>query len=152
MQQKRTIDHVLRATWQAVAKMYNEEAVKSDSTMATGFALLSIDPEEGTPSTALGPRMGMEATSLSRILKSMEEKGLIERKPHPNDRRSVLIHLTKLGLEKRSTSREFVLQFNSRIREEIDAEALEHFYKVVDTIQELVNSKQIFNNTLKNSI
>ena len=44
-----TIDHALRATWQAVIKMYNEQAAKLDSTMATGFALLSIDPEEGTP-------------------------------------------------------------------------------------------------------
>ena len=56
-------------------KMYNEEAGKKQSTMATGFALISIDPEEGTPSTALGPKMGMEATSLSRTLKAMEEKG-----------------------------------------------------------------------------
>ena len=69
-----TIDYALRATWQAVARMYNEEAKQFDSTMAVGFALLSIDPKEGTPSTALGPKMGMEATSLSRILKSIEEK------------------------------------------------------------------------------
>ena len=151
MQQKRTIDQVLRATWQAIAKMYNEEALKSDSTMATGFALLSIDPNEGTPSTALGPKMGMEATSLSRILNSMEEKGLIARKPHPNDRRSVLIHLTDFGLEKRAVSREFVLQFNNRVREEIDKEALDQFYSVIDTIQNLVNNKQIFSNTLKNN-
>ncbi|MDP5044667.1 MAG: MarR family transcriptional regulator, partial [Leeuwenhoekiella sp.] len=74
-----TIDHALRATWQAITKMYNEQAAQLDSTMATGFALLSIDPEEGTPSTALGPKMGMEATSLSRTLKSMEERGLIVR-------------------------------------------------------------------------
>ncbi len=58
-----TIDYALRTTWQAVTRMYNEEASKFESTMATGFALLSIDPEEGTPSTSLGPRMGMEATS-----------------------------------------------------------------------------------------
>ena len=73
-----TIDYALRATWQAVARMYNEEAKKFGATMAVGFTLLSIDPKTGTPSTSLGPKMGMEATSLSRILKSMEEKGLIE--------------------------------------------------------------------------
>ena len=76
----KTIDYVLRTTWLAVNKMYNEEAAKFDTTMATGFALLSIDPEKGTPSTSLGPKMGMEATSLSRTLKTMEDKGLIERK------------------------------------------------------------------------
>ena len=40
--EKKTIDHLLRATWQAIARMYNEEASKYNSTMATGFALLSI--------------------------------------------------------------------------------------------------------------
>ena len=72
MQKEQTIDHALRATWQAVAKMYNEQAVKFDSTMAMAFVLLTIDKENGTPSTALGPKMGMEPTSLSRILKSMD--------------------------------------------------------------------------------
>ena len=74
MQKEQTIDHTLRATWQAVAKMYNEQAVKFDSTMAMAFVLLNIDKENGTPSTSLGPLMGMEPTSLSRILKNMEEK------------------------------------------------------------------------------
>lgn len=70
-----TIDYVLRATWQAVARMYNEEAKGFGSTMAVGFTLLSIDPKKGTPSTALGPKMGMEATSLSRILKGWKKWG-----------------------------------------------------------------------------
>ena len=76
---EKTIDYTLRATWQAVARMYNDEASNYGATMATGFTLLSIDKEGGTPSTTLGPKMGMEATSLTRTLKSMEEKGLIIR-------------------------------------------------------------------------
>ena len=79
---KETFDSALRSTWQMVSKMYNKEAGKFDSTMATGFALLSIDPE-GTPSTTLGPKMGMEPTSLSRLLNSMEERKLIYRSQNP---------------------------------------------------------------------
>ena len=55
---KNTLDAVLRSTWNSVSKMYNREALKFDSTMATGFALLNID-SEGTPSTALGPKLGI---------------------------------------------------------------------------------------------
>ena len=77
----KTIDHILRSVWMSVSKMYQEEAAKLDSTMATGFTLISIDPEHGSPSTALGPKMGMEATSLSRLLKSMEARELISRNP-----------------------------------------------------------------------
>ncbi len=142
---EKTIDYVLRITWQAVNKMYNEEALKFDSTMATGFTLLSIDPEEGTPSTALGPKMGMEATSLSRILKTMEERGLIERKPNPDDGRGVLIHLTDFGREKREYSRERVLTFNNAIRDNISEEKLKHFYEVTEVINEMISNKKIYN-------
>jgi DNA-binding MarR family transcriptional regulator len=141
----KTIDYLLRTTWLAVQKMYNEEAAKFGSTMATGFTLLSIDPENGTPSTALGPRMGMEPTSLSRILKTMDELGLIERKPNPEDGRGVLIFLTEFGREKREYSRERVLTFNNTIRSQVSEEKMKHFYEVTETINDLVSNKKIYN-------
>ncbi|WP_396637538.1 MarR family winged helix-turn-helix transcriptional regulator [Maribacter sp. R77961] len=139
-----TIDYALRATWQAVARMYNEEAKSFESTMAVGFTLLSIDPKTGTPSTALGPKMGMEATSLSRILKSMEEKGLILRKPNPSDGRGVLIHLTAFGLEKRTDSKDVVLRFNEVIKQHVSEEKLKGFFEVTETINKLIADKNIY--------
>lgn len=141
----KTIDYVLRTTWLAVNKMYNEEAAKFDTTMATGFALLSIDPESGTPSTSLGPKMGMEATSLSRTLKAMEDKGLIERKPNPEDGRGVLIYLTDFGKEKRNYSKERVLIFNDTIKKNVSEEQLKHFYEVADVINNMISNKKIYN-------
>ncbi|EKT3957830.1 MarR family transcriptional regulator [Flavobacterium psychrophilum] len=146
---EKTIDYVLRATWQAVARMYNEEASKFDGTMATGFALLSIDKETGTPSTALGPRMGMEATSLTRTLKSMEEKGLIIRKKNPEDGRGVLIYLTEFGKEKRELSKNTVLKFNEAVKHNVSIEKLQNFMEVSEIINELIQEKKIFNQTEK---
>ncbi|MFP4845704.1 MarR family winged helix-turn-helix transcriptional regulator [Winogradskyella sp. PE311] len=141
----KTIDYILRTTWLAVNKMYNEEASKFDTTMATGFALLSIDPEKGTPSTSLGPKMGMEATSLSRTLKMMEEKGLITRKPNPEDGRGVLIFLTDFGREKREYSRDRVLTFNDAIKDNVSVEELTSFYKVAEVINNMISNKKIYN-------
>jgi DNA-binding MarR family transcriptional regulator len=140
----KTIDYILRATWQAVSRMYNEEAAKYGATMSTGFALLSIDREKGTPSTALGPKMGMEATSLTRTLKSMEEKGLIIRKKNPADGRGVLLYLTEFGKEKRELSKTTVLKFNEVIKEHVSEEKLQHFMEVSEIINELIADKQIF--------
>ncbi len=140
----KTIDYVLRATWQAVARMYNEEASNYGATMATGFALLSIDKEKGTPSTTLGPKMGMEATSLTRTLKSMEDKGLIIRKKNPDDGRGVLIYLTEFGKEKRELSKNTVLKFNETVRKNISDEQLQHFIEVSEIINELIHEKKIF--------
>ena len=143
----KTIDYILRATWQAVSRMYNEEAVKYGATMATGFVLLSIDKEKGTPSTTLGPKMGMEATGLTRTLKSMEEKGLIIRKKNPFDGRGVLIYLTELGKEKRELSKNTVLKFNDTVKQHVSDEKLQHFMEVAETINELIQDKNIFNQT-----
>ncbi len=141
---EKTIDYLLRSTWMSVTKMYNEEASKKGSTMATGFALISIDPEDGTPSTALGPKMGMEATSLSRTLKSMEKKGLIVRKPNPQDGRGVIIHLTSFGIEMRNFSKEVVLGFDEVVQKNVPQEDLKTFKRVAETISELINSKKIY--------
>jgi DNA-binding MarR family transcriptional regulator len=140
----KTIDYILRATWQAVARMYNEEASNYGATMATGFTLLSIDKDKGTPSTTLGPKMGMEATSLTRTLKSMEEKGLIIRKKNPFDGRGVLIYLTDFGKEKRELSKETVLKFNEAVKQNVSPEKLQHFMEVSEIINELIAEKKIF--------
>ena len=140
----KTIDHILRSVWMAVSKMYQEEALKLDSTMATGFTLISIDPEQGSPSTALGPKMGMEATSLSRILKSMEERGLIMRKPHPEDGRSVLICLTEFGQEMREYSKDIVLGFDQLVRQKISEADLKIFSKVAESIMDLAQNNNSF--------
>ena len=132
---KKTIDASLRTTWNAVSKMYNREASKFDSTMAMGFALLNIEAE-GTPSSSLGPKLGMESTSLSRLLKSMENKKMIKRVPNPSDGRSVLIFLTPFGKEKRDDSRLVVLNFNHVIENQLSDIQIKHFFEVADCIIE----------------
>ena len=152
MQKELTIDHALRATWQAVAKMYNEQAGKHDSTMAMAFVLLNIDKENGTPSTSLGPQMGMEPTSLSRILKTMEDKGAISREKNPDDGRSVIIKLTDYGKQMREVSRGHVIQFNNKINENVTEEEIACFFKVTSTINKLIADKLIYNEVNKKAV
>ncbi len=152
MDKNKSIDHQLRATWQAVAKMYNEQAAKHDSTMATAFVLLNIDFEKGTPSTALGPLMGMEPTSLSRLLKTMEDKGVICREKSPTDGRSVIIKLTDYGKEMREISKGHVYQFNNEVKKHITEEELNTFFKVTTTINKLITDKTVYNDTDKKAV
>ncbi len=144
---KETFDSALRSTWQMVSKMYNKEAGKFDSTMATGFALLSIDPE-GTPSTTLGPKMGMEPTSLSRLLNSMEERKLIYRSQNPNDGRSILVHLTPFGINKREDSKQVVLHFNSQIEKKLSPKKIKIFFETIKCIQVIDKEFEHFTHTI----
>ncbi len=144
MKPEETVDFHIKRTWYAISRMYNDRASKYEGTMATGFVLLNIDMKEGTPATKLGPQMGMEPHSLSRTLKSMEEKGLIHRKPDPNDGRGVLINLTKEGFKKRELAKHAVLTFNERVAEELTEEDIKICIKALTVINRLIENKGIF--------
>ena len=111
--------------------------------MSVGYVLLNID-KEGTPSTKLGPKMGVESRSLSRTLKSMEENGLIKRTPSETDRRVVLIHLTEEGKKYRDTSREVVMTLNEYLTENLTSPELKSFVSVAKKISGLLDREEVY--------
>ncbi|MCU0397089.1 MAG: MarR family transcriptional regulator [Cyclobacteriaceae bacterium] len=144
MRREETVDYHIRSAWLAIARMYNQQAAKHDATMAEGFVLLNIDVEEGTPATKIAPLMGLEPRSLTRLLKSMEERGAIYRKVDENDKRSVRIFLTEEGLKGRDRSKETVLRLNEVIRSEIPEEKLKVFFEVIQHINRIIERNNIF--------
>lgn len=144
MKPEETVDYNVKVCWHAISRMYNAEAVQNDITTSIGFVLLNIDQEAGTPATKIAPLLGLEARSLTRILKSMEEKDLIFKVSDPSDKRLVRIFLTKKGLEKKEISRRTVKQFNHKVREQIPQEELDVFLKVCSRIQGMIENKEIF--------
>ncbi len=144
MRREDTIDYNIKVAWHAIYRMYNQQAVKHQITTSIGYVLLNIDSKEGTPATKIAPLMGMESRSLTRMLKSMEEKGLICRKPDLTDRRSIRIFLTEKGREKREVSRNTVLAFNNYIEEEIPSEKLQAFLDVTKKIIKDIELDKIF--------
>lgn len=144
MKREDTIDFNIRAAWHAIARMYNQQALKYGGSMSIGFALLTIHTDEGTPATKIGPLMGLEPRSLTRLIKSMEDKGLICRKSDANDKRSVRIVLTEEGKLRREKARETVLLFNDAVREEIPQQKLNVFFDVIRQIVLLIEKEKMF--------
>jgi DNA-binding MarR family transcriptional regulator len=144
MRREETVDYTIKAAWHAIARMYNQQAGKHDITMSMGFVLLNINSEEGTPATKIAPLMGLEARSLTRLLKSMEEKGLIYREADSSDKRLVRIVLTKEGKKKKERSRETVLRFNEAVREQVEPEKLTIFFEVLQKITRSIEKNNIY--------
>ncbi len=136
MRREETVDHNIKSAWHAISRMYNHQAGKHDITTSIGFVLLNIH-SDGTPATKIAPLMGLEARSLTRMLKTMEEKKLIYREPDPTDKRSVRIFLTELGKKKKEVSRETVLYFNNKVRELVPESKLKIFLEVMNEINHL---------------
>ena len=143
MKQEELIDYSIKATWHSIARMYNQYAVKHHITTSMAFVLLNIDSENGTPATKIAPLMGMESRSLTRILKSMEEKKLIHRKRDNSDGRLVMIFMTDLGKEKKEIAKLKVKTFNSIIKNKIPKTKLSVFFEVMSSINELIENGEI---------
>jgi DNA-binding MarR family transcriptional regulator len=148
MKREETVDYQIKAAWHAIARMYNQQALKYGGTMSIGFALLNIHTEEGTPATKIAPLMGLEARSLTRLLNSMEHKGLIYRVTDKNDKRSVRVRLTKDGRRSKERARHTVLQFNEAVRAEVTGSKLDDFFQVLQTINRIIERNDIYEKDL----
>ncbi len=143
MKPEETIDFPIRKVWSRISRLYNTEASKYGGTMAIGQILLSIDPE-GTPSTKLGPKMGMESRSLVRTLQAMEEGGLIKRVACKEDKRVVRMHLTAKGKQMRDVSRDTVVKFNQAVQSRFTQKQLESFRLVMTELDRILEQEQLF--------
>lgn len=146
MKAEETIDFPIRWAWHHISRLYNAQATKYGGSLSLGYVLLNIDLEKGTPSTSLGPRLGMEPTSLSRTLKKMEALELIKRQACDNDRRKVFIHLTDLGIEMREASKNIVKTFNKEVQKRIPKKELMQFFQVMEKINYILKNEDIFQN------
>jgi DNA-binding MarR family transcriptional regulator len=138
---KRAVCFDIKVAWLAISRMYNVKAVAEDITTNIGFVLLHIDEEKGTPATKIAPLMGMETRSLSRMLATLETKGLICRKADKSDGRMVRIFLTEKGLEKKAVAKRVVIDFNKKVYDRVPTEKLDTFFEVIEHIHEILTDK-----------
>jgi MarR family transcriptional regulator, transcriptional regulator for hemolysin len=76
--------------------------------------LLSIARDEGLSQAAIATLLDIEPIALVRMLDRLHEEGLVERRPHPTDRRVRTLWLTPAGWG----VVEQVLTINAEVREE----------------------------------
>lgn len=144
MKKELTVDYHIKAAWHGISRMYNQAGADEGVSASTGFVLLNIDKYDGTPATKIAPALGMEARSLTRLLKNMEETGLITRVQDPEDRRSVRIRLTEEGRNKRAFSKLEVINFNEQVREHVSDDELASFFKVMEAIDQVIDTNKNF--------
>ena len=142
MEPEDTIDYNIRKTWFNITKMYNRTATDYMASTSLAMIVLNIDMIEGTPSTQLGPNMGMESTSLSRSLNKLEKSGYITRKPDPKDKRKSIIHLTKSGLAGREVAKEIVLDFNNKVFSHFNKSKMDTFFNILKKINHIINNEK----------
>lgn len=152
MNTQATVDFHLRSSLFSMMRMYNLLAAQNGITQGVGYVLLIIE-KEGTPATKVAPLMGMSSSSLSRLLKNMEDSGLIFKESNSIDKRVVKVFLTEKGVELRRKVKAVVLGFNEKICKKISKEEFEVFSKVTSIIKEQVQEdlELLQRNNIKNN-
>ncbi len=134
MKIQESVDYHIRSSLFAMRRMYNLIAAEHGTTQGVAYVLISV-PREGVAATRIAPMMGMGATSLSRLLKTMEDDGLIYRVKDLSDKRMVYIHLTEKGVAMRKKVRQVVIDFNNKLMQKLDADEMKSFARVCQLIK-----------------
>jgi DNA-binding MarR family transcriptional regulator len=80
---------------------------------------------------------GRSGSTLTGILDRLEERGLITRELHPEDRRSFLVHITRKGRRVADKVQQFVEQFEIDVHAQITRADLQGFQRVMAAIGEV---------------
>lgn len=73
--------------------------LESPFTLTEARVVYELAHNERTTATHLGEELGLDPGYLSRILRGFEKRGLLERRPSPDDGRQLLLSLTEEGQE-----------------------------------------------------
>lgn len=142
MKPEETVDFHIRWAWAKISRYYNVAASGFGGSMSIGYVLLNVD-KQGTPSTKLGPKMGMESRSLTRILNNLEEEKLIERIQDSSDKRKMNVFLTEKGKLMREESKKVVIDFNEKMANQIGKDEMDQFLQTMEKLNKHIDNQLI---------
>ncbi len=80
-------------------KQFSERIAELGLTTRMWGALNVLDAEGPTTQQYLGRCAGIDPSSMVATIDDLEGRGLVERRPHPSDRRAHALHITEQGRE-----------------------------------------------------
>ena len=96
--------------------------------------------EKDTELTAadLARAEGVKPQSMGTVISSLEEMGLVERRPHPSDGRQYLIRLTPKGVSLRKTTRDAKRTWLAQAIAQLDKQEQATLFEAAEILKRLV--------------
>jgi DNA-binding MarR family transcriptional regulator len=88
---------LVRHAWLALRGVVAEALVQHDLSVAQFASLLMLDDSPGLSVADVARKVSTARQSANEMLGGLERAGLVERRPHPSDRRAQQIFLTDAG-------------------------------------------------------
>jgi DNA-binding MarR family transcriptional regulator len=132
----RTPFHLVRR-FQQICVTAMDEVMGPEGLVPLQYTMLvAIDRDPGIDQRRLGERIGVDRTNTGKLLDDLDQKGLIERKADPSDRRARLVRLTPLGLGTRKRLGRPVFLAEDRVLAPLTAEGKLTFLKLLAQVVE----------------
>ena len=95
------------------------------------FVLTALDNLGPQVQAHLSEPIKIDKATMVGLINGLESKGLVERRPHPSDKRAVLVHITDVGRETLRRGYEISNQFAQKFFKGVTPEAQELFRTVL---------------------
>lgn len=92
-----SVGFLLAKAYQRACALYKEEFEGYDITPPQFGLLRFLWEEDGITQVELSNRSQIDRTTIGGLIDRLEQSGLLQRRPHPDDRRAHLICLTEAG-------------------------------------------------------
>ncbi|SDR40995.1 DNA-binding transcriptional regulator, MarR family [Paraburkholderia fungorum] len=113
------------------------EGGTSELSMTESVVMSRLANDGPATTAALARAEGMKPQSMGTTVNSLEEMGIVKRKPHATDGRQMLIELTPKGVQLRKQNREAKQMWLSQAIAELDADERDTLFRAADIIRKL---------------
>jgi DNA-binding MarR family transcriptional regulator len=124
----------LRLGHKALTRPLADELRKRGIAFKHYFYIRTLLEEDGITQAELSDRVGMERATVTVVLDTLEDLGLVVREPHPSDRRKTNVFLTPRGRRLKPEMLEAVAIANKISLRGISAAEFERFRKTLATM------------------
>jgi len=117
-------------------------SIKIDGASFPQILALAVVPDDGIEMSSLSKRLGLDSSTVTRLIIGLEKKGWVVRKQQKKDNRIIKVFLTSAGEEKRSELEDKIDKLGSLVEKETDpfdrSELLEYLWSAHWTISKLL--------------
>ncbi|MFQ6611634.1 MAG: MarR family winged helix-turn-helix transcriptional regulator [Fidelibacterota bacterium] len=122
--------------------LFRDRVVTSGMTL-TQILLLSSIPDEGIDMTALTRRMGVDNSTLTRLVDVLIRRGWIKKNKNPEDGRSIIVSFTPDGDEIQRQIEEKIDQFGESLYREIPFESRDEVKEVLSSFHWMITKSKL---------
>ena len=117
-------------------------SIKIDGASFPQILALAVVPDDGIEMSSLSKRLGLDRSTVTRLIIGLEKKGWAVRKKQQKDNRIIKVFLTSAGEEKQSQLEDKIDKLGSLVEKGIDpfdrSELLEYLWSAHWTISKLL--------------